>query len=199
MSQLSDPPNGLFPLETKPVTTGLYNQQCRVRIATVEDLAQITYIARVTWDTTYSNTIAVENRHEFLERAYKPAHLADAIQAPGHWFYVAESIEAVVGFGHFLKRYHPTQGRAELIRLYVLPNHQNEGIGTSILKTGFAALAKAGITHCSVSVQATNSLARKFYERHGFVFNRTHGQFLGTQIITLVEYTRPITTADTML
>jgi ribosomal protein S18 acetylase RimI-like enzyme len=197
MSQLSDPPNGLLPLETKPVTTrGAHHQQYRVRRATSEDLAQITYIARITWNTTYSNTIAVENRHEFLERAYKPAHLADAIQAPGHWFYVAERDDTVVGFSHFLKRYHPNQARAELVRLYVLPTHQNEGIGTFILKTGFAALAEAGISQCFVSVQATNSLARKFYERHGFRFKRTHGQFLGTQIITLVEYARPITAAD---
>ena len=64
------------------------------------------------------------------------------------------------------------------------------GIGTLILKTGFTALAEAGIEQCFVSVQATNTAARKFYERHGFSFHRNHGQFLGTQIITLAEYVR---------
>jgi hypothetical protein len=38
--------------------------------------------------------------------------------------------------------------------------------------------------------------ARRFYERHGFEFHRRHGQFLGTQIITLVEYVRPVEKAD---
>jgi hypothetical protein len=28
------------------------------------------------------------------------------------------------------------------------------------------------------------------------VFHRNHGQFLGTQIVALVEYIRPITPAD---
>jgi ribosomal protein S18 acetylase RimI-like enzyme len=49
---------------------------------------------------------------------------------------------------------------------------------------------------CFVSVQTSNAKARRFYERHGFTFHRSHGQFLGTQIITLAEYVRPISKAD---
>ena len=167
-----------------------------VRFATHADLPKIAHIARVTWDETYNDTIASENRRVFLERAYKVENLESAVDAPGHWFYVAELDNEVVGFGHFLKRYHPTQTRAELVRLYVLPNYQNMGIGTTILKTGFAALAEAGIEQCFVSVQASNTMARKFYECYNFSFHRNHGQFLGTQIITLVEYVRPIGEAD---
>jgi ribosomal protein S18 acetylase RimI-like enzyme len=109
---------------------------------------------------------------------------------------VAELAHEVIGFGHFLRRYHRTQPRAELLRLYVLPGHQSLGVGTLILKTGFAALAQAGIEQCFVSVQESNTQARKFYERHGFEYHQKHGQFLGTQIVVLVEYIRPITTAD---
>jgi len=167
-----------------------------VRFATYADLPEIAHIARVTWDDTYNDTIASENRQVFLERAYKVENLESAVDTPGHWFYVAEMDKEVVGFGHFLKRYHPTQARAELVRLYVLPHCQDMGIGTTILKTGFAALAEAGIEQCFVSVQASNMMARKFYERYGFSYHRNHGQFLGTQIITLVEYVRPIGEAD---
>lgn len=167
-----------------------------VRFATQADLPQIAHIARVTWDATYNKTIAPENRREFLERAYKPENLADAIDAVGHWFYVAEIDNEVIGFGHFLQRYHPSHPRAELVRLYVLPDYQSHGIGAAILKTGFAALAQAGIEQCFVSVQASNSAAQKFYERHGFTYHRRHGQFLGTQIVTLVEYVRPISPTE---
>lgn len=167
-----------------------------VRFATYNDLPQIAHIARTTWDDTYNKTIAAENRQEFLGRAYNPENLKSAINAPGHWFYVAQRGTELVGFGHFLKRYHPTQSRAELVRLYVLPGYQNLQIGHTILQTGFAALAQSGIEQCFVSVQQTNTDARRFYERHGFTFHRKHGQFLGTQIITLVEYVRPITEKD---
>ena len=167
-------------------------QQYLVRPATHADLPQIAHIARITWDVTYNETIVPENRQEFLARAYKPENLADSINAAGHWFYVVQAADEVIGFGHFLQRYHPSRSRAELVRLYVLPGYQSKGIGTLILKTGFAALAEAGIEQCFVSVQATNMAARRFYERHGFLLHRSHGQFLGTQIITLVEYIRAI-------
>jgi ribosomal protein S18 acetylase RimI-like enzyme len=167
-----------------------------IRFASRADLSQIAHIARVTWDDTYNQTIAAENRREFLNRAYQFDILAEAIGVPGHWFYLVEFRGEVVGFGHFLQRYHPTQTRAELVRLYVLPGYQNVGRGETILKVGFADLAKAGFEQCFVSVQASNTSASRFYERHGFVFHRKHGQFLGTQIVALVEYIRPITPAD---
>ncbi len=167
-----------------------------IRFATYDDLPQIAHIARVTWEATYNNTIAPENRYEFLERSYKPENLSDSINTAGHWFYVAELSQELVGFGHFLQRYHPTRRRAELVRLYVLPEDQHAGIGTVILKTGFDALAQAQMVECFVSVQASNISARRFYERHGFIFHRNHGQFLGTQIVIMAEYIRPITAAD---
>jgi ribosomal protein S18 acetylase RimI-like enzyme len=167
-----------------------------VRFATLDDLEHISRIAHVTWNNTYSDTIALENRKEFLERAYKPENLATAINVPGHWFYVAQMDGEIIGFGHFLQRYHRTQPRAELVRLYVLPDYQGLGVGRKILRTGFAALAQAGIEQCIVSVQETNKLARKFYERHGFEYHQKHGQFLGTQIVVLAQYIRPITPED---
>jgi ribosomal protein S18 acetylase RimI-like enzyme len=167
-----------------------------IRPVTHADLPQVAHVARITWDATYNQTIAPENRREFLERSYRPENLADSVDAPGHWFYVAELSQEVVGFGHFLQRYHPSQRRAELVRLYVLPQYQHEGIGTAILKTGFAALARASFEQCFVSVQASNTPARKFYEGHGFTFHRNHGQFLGTQIVIMAEYIRPITAKD---
>lgn len=167
-----------------------------IRFATPADLEPISRIAHVTWNETYSGTIDAENRKEFLDRAYNPENLAMSINVPGHWFYVAELDHKIIGFGHFLQRYHRPHPRAELVRLYVWPDYQSLGVGTDILKTGFSALAKEGITHCVVSVQESNKLARKFYERHGFEFHRKHGQFLGTQIVVLVQYIRPIVKSD---
>ncbi len=170
-----------------------------IRPVKLDDLAQVAEIARVTWDATYRDTIAPENRLEFLNRSYQPENLADSVDAPGHWFYVAELDAHLVGFDHFLQRYHPFQRRAELVRLYVLPQYQCRGIGKAILKAGFAALAQANMQQCFVSVQASNQFARNFYERHGFTTHRNHGQFLGTQIVIMAEYIRPITPQDIIL
>lgn len=167
-----------------------------IRLAKSDDLNEIAQVAQVTWEATYSDTIDADNRRDFLDKSYKPENLASSIEADDHWFYVGELDKKVISFGHFLERYHPTRKQAELVRFYVLPTCQNMGIGRLILRKGFATLAEAGIEQCSVSVQATNTRARRLYERHGFVFDRSHGQFLGTQIITLAQYIRPITAAD---
>ncbi|MDX1522751.1 MAG: GNAT family N-acetyltransferase, partial [Anaerolineae bacterium] len=160
-------------LPTKPKT------DLNIRPASQADVGDIGRIARVTWDATYNTTIAAENRREFLQQAYKPENLAEAIDANGHWFYIVEQMGQAVAFGHFLRRYHPSQLRAELVRLYVLPEYQNLGWGEKLLKRGFSDLAKDGIEQCFVSVQESNHKAQKFYERHGFVYHRKHGQFLG--------------------
>ncbi len=179
-------------LLNQPTLTG----QLLVRLATPTDLPHVAHIARTTWEATYSDTIAPENRREFLNSAYKPENILNALGASGHWFYMAELAGQPVGFAHFLQRYHPATPRAELVRLYILPSYQNRGIGALLLKTGFTALVDAGINLCFVSVQAGNAAARRFYERHGFAEHRSHGQFLGTQIITLMEFVRPITEKD---
>ena len=49
-------------------------------------------------------------------------------------------------------------------QLYVLPGHQGEGVGTSLLE-----VAKANETELSVWTFQRNEGARRFYERHGFV------------------------------
>lgn len=181
-------------IDTQDVTQAI--KQLTIRPATEYDLPHIAHVAYVTWDATYSDTIDAENRRDFLNQAYRIERLATAIDANGHWFLVGDIGNQVVAFGHFMRRYHPSQGRAELVRFYVLPDYQNMGIGRAILKKGFSALAKANIQRCSVSVQATNIRARRLYERYGFVFHRRHGQFLGTQIITLAQYIREITSTD---
>lgn len=170
-----------------------------IRYANLDDLDRIRHIAFITWDDTYNKTIDAENRRQFLEQAYRPEMIAEAVDAPGHWLYVIDYQGDAVGFGHFLKRYHPRQQRAELVRLYVLPGYQKVGRGEALLRCGFSDLAQAKVDQCFVSVQESNILARKFYERHGFTYQRNHGQFLGTQIITLAEYTRPITPKDITL
>lgn len=168
-----------------------------IRFATPDDLPQIAQVAQITWEATYQDIIDLDNQRTLLRRAYQPDNLLSVIDAPGNWFYVAEIPgNRLIAFAHFMRRYHPLEGRAELVHFYVLPAYQNKGVGRSMLITGFQALAEANISQCFVSVQSGNLRAQNIYEKHGFVYHRKHGQFLGTQIITLVQYIRPITKAD---
>jgi ribosomal protein S18 acetylase RimI-like enzyme len=160
-----------------------------IRPATLADTSSIAEVARYTWDVTYAESVAAHNRRRFLDQAYTSCALCEAISHERGWFYVAIQAESVVGFAQYQRRY---DAQGELVRIYIHPDHQRRGIGRVLLATGVAAMAATGISHCFVSADANNTVARAFYERLGFRLRREYGRFLGDQIIRLVEYVSPI-------
>ncbi|MCI0714118.1 MAG: GNAT family N-acetyltransferase [Chloroflexi bacterium] len=62
---------------------------------------------------------------------------------------------------------------AEISDLFVIPGHRGQGIGTDILKTLLEKARKAGYTDIEIGVLASNTRARRLYERVGFVPVRT--------------------------
>lgn len=160
-----------------------------IRPATLADVNGITEVARHTWDVTYAQSVAPHNRRRFLDRAYTPRSLREAISRERVWFFVALQGETVLGFAQYVRR---SDGQGELVRIYVHPDHQRHGIGRGFLAIGLAEMVASGIDRCYVSAEANNAAARAFYERFGFRLHREYGHFLGDQIIRLVEYTAPI-------
>jgi ribosomal protein S18 acetylase RimI-like enzyme len=160
-----------------------------IRPATPADAPGVASVARLTWDATYAQMIAAHNRRQFLERAYSSRAMQEAIDSKRGWFYVATQRDKVIGFAQFLRRF---DKQAELVRIYVHPAHQRQGIGRVFLASGLLAIASAGIHMCYVSVEVSNRSARAFYEHFGFREHREYGRFLGDQIIRLVEYSASI-------
>jgi ribosomal protein S18 acetylase RimI-like enzyme len=160
-----------------------------IRPATLADVPDIATVARHTWNVTYARSVAAHNREQFLDQAYAPQALREAISHGRGWLYVAAQAGTVVGFAQYRRRY---DAQGELVRIYVHPDHQRRGVGRTFLAIGLLAMATAGIGHCYVSAEANNTAARAFYERFGFHLHREYAHFLGDQIIRLVEYTAPI-------
>ena len=162
----------------------------KIRSATRADVPGIAEVAHQTWNVTYVQSIAAHNRQQFLDQAYTPEALTEAIRDKLGWFYVADQEQKVVGFAQYLRRF---DGQGELVRIYVHPDHQRRGIGHAFLATGLTAMAAANIRSCYVSAEANNTSTRAFYERIGFRPHREYARFLGDQIIRLVEYSARIT------
>jgi ribosomal protein S18 acetylase RimI-like enzyme len=160
-----------------------------IRPAALADVAGVVNVARLTWNATYAESIAAHNRQQFLAQAYTTQAIQEAVTSNEGWFFVASQHESVAGFAQYLRRF---DGHGELVRLYVHPDHQRQGIGSSLLAAGSLAMTSAGISRCYVSVEASNGPARTFYERCGFREYREYGHFFGDQIIRLVEYTASI-------
>ena len=62
---------------------------------------------------------------------------------------------------------------AEISDLFVIPGYRGQGIGTDILKALLEQAHKAGYTDIEIGVLASNTRARRLYERMGFVPVRT--------------------------
>jgi ribosomal protein S18 acetylase RimI-like enzyme len=156
-----------------------------IRPARLSDAPSIAEVARDTWNETYADSVASHNRQRFLDQAYTPQALHEAIGDERGWFYVAEQAGTVVAYAQYVRRF---DDQGELVRLYVHPDHQRRGIGRAFLTAGLQAMAAADIRRCYASVELSNAGARAFYERFGFRPVREYGRFLGDQIIRLVEY-----------
>lgn len=59
-----------------------------------------------------------------------------------------------------------TRGLVE--NLYVVPRHRDAGVGAALLERAEAELGERGCTVVALDVMATNSDAKRFYERHGY-------------------------------
>ncbi|HPP36321.1 MAG TPA: GNAT family N-acetyltransferase [Clostridiales bacterium] len=59
----------------------------------------------------------------------------------------------------------------EIWRIYLKPEYIGKGFGTVLMEWGLEELRKKGYKQAVLWVLEDNHRARKFYERHGFVFD----------------------------
>lgn len=58
---------------------------------------------------------------------------------------------------------------ALLDELYVAPDHRGRGIGTALLAAAEAEVRRRGAELLEINVDSSDTDARRFYERHGYV------------------------------
>jgi ribosomal protein S18 acetylase RimI-like enzyme len=57
----------------------------------------------------------------------------------------------------------------ELLAIYILPDFQNQGLGTSLMTAGLTSLRDHGFTRATLWVLEKNFHAQAFYERNGWI------------------------------
>jgi GNAT superfamily N-acetyltransferase len=58
---------------------------------------------------------------------------------------------------------------ALLDELYVVPQRRNRGVGTALLRAAEEATRQRGVELLEINVDAQDTDARRFYERHGYI------------------------------
>ncbi len=67
---------------------------------------------------------------------------------------------------------------AELHELAVAPSAQGRGVGSALLRAALAHGREQGALEIGLAVGRDNLRARRFYERHGFVYGEQQGEWL---------------------
>ncbi|WP_254864794.1 GNAT family N-acetyltransferase [Halovivax gelatinilyticus] len=134
-----------------------------LRPATAADREPIREVARAAWHDTYDELDA-ETVDETVDAWYDDASFREALDTPGTAVLVAESDGEIVGFTHGVV----TENEGDVLRMYVHPDHQRQGIGTALHERLRTALEDFNMERMRAIDLASNEGGRRFYEHLGF-------------------------------
>ncbi len=143
------------------------------------------------WRETYDGLIPDDEIEATLEEFYDPTRLNAEVLDPKGWdgWLVALEDDRVVGAGGGGLT---EEGHGEVYVLYVDPDEQRRGIGTSLLRRMTEQQTAQGATWQYVSVAKGNELGLTFYEKHGFEVIGEHPSFGETLSCTSIRLRRAI-------
>lgn len=160
-----------------------------IRKAIPEDVPGIALTAAEAWHQTYATTLTEKVRLDLLDLFYSPGWLERAIARENSLFETAITASGqIAGFAQWVYAAAPVSA-CELTRIYIRPACQGQGIGSALLKHGFGNLPE-DITLVSLGVKSDNARAMKFYESHGFVFERESRVPIADFMIRLFWFTK---------
>ncbi len=129
------------------------------------DFGKLQTLALRCWLATYQGLLSESYIQDFVEHAYHPITLEQALTRPGSAFWVVQDQTGeLIGFAQVLIE----QRSALLVRLYVAPEWQGHGLGWNLWQMVLAKMRTAKVTTCTLTVLQTNRRAIQYYERIGF-------------------------------
>ncbi|WP_293032625.1 GNAT family N-acetyltransferase [Natronococcus sp.] len=134
-----------------------------IRPATADDRESLRELARETWHDTYDE-LSSDVIDETIDDWYGDEELERALSEPGTAVLVAEADGEIAGFAHGV-----VQGEeGDVLRMYVHPDHQREGIGTALHERLREDLEDFNMSWMRAIDLASNEGGRTFYEELGF-------------------------------
>jgi len=135
-----------------------------IKKAVLEDIEEITTVARLTWAQTYQDIIPYEVQDQFINIAYSPERLVQRITNSS--FYTAHINDTVVGFINYSKISEADENNVELVALYVLPENQGQGVGSKLLLKIYDDATAGTTIFCNVEKENIRGVS--FYKSKGF-------------------------------
>lgn len=148
--------------------------QPSIRSATAGDARSIAEVHVASWKVAYADLIDLDNVGDSMDIDAREKTWAERIPlvgAEGYRTWVAEIGSRVVGFSFT----QPTEDDdlnplevAELVGLYLAPDHFGRGIGKPLLDRAVAGMRSQGFLQATLWVLEENARAIRFYRREGW-------------------------------
>ena len=138
-----------------------------IRPITEPDAPNIHPVALEAWQYTYRTIFDRQFIENFVNQNYaleRILSLFPRLRSSSMYFYIAEHESRIVGFCNI----GIDQPRAELYRIYLLPDYIGQGLGRRLLERGEQFLREHGINTYYCFVHKENEIGKRFYARSGF-------------------------------
>jgi len=143
-----------------------------IRLAQPADLDGILEVGRVTWPLTYTPLVGEKYVRDVLAMWWTEQGTMPSISDGRVW--VADDHGKIEG----MAMYGIADHVVDIWKLYVRPERQGEGIGSTLLSSVLAATRESA-DRVTLAYMDGNTSARGFYERHGFVETHRETDELG--------------------
>lgn len=160
-----------------------------ISTATVADADAIAILLRDCWHATYSSFLSAETLAAIAQEWHHPDILRRQIANPKVAFLLARAESGVLVGVATVKTV--LEGTVLLIlRLYVHPSHQRQGIGSDLLRHAVAAFPSA--ERLELEVAEANPQGRAFWIKHGFQVTGRSRARVGETTLDLVAMERRV-------
>ncbi|GAB3829448.1 GNAT family N-acetyltransferase [Hymenobacter jeollabukensis] len=170
--------------------------QLIIRVATVQDVAELQRIGRQTFAETFAASNSEQNMQNYLTEGFALDKLMVELQNPDSAFYFAELAGTVVGYLKVNTGPAQTEAQAapalEIERIYVLRANQGQQVGQALYEQALTLAAQARAEYVWLGVWEENPRAIRFYQKNGFVEFGQHVFTVGDDAQTDILMKRPV-------
>ena len=139
--------------------------------ASIEDIAKIQEIAKITWPITYGEILTAAQLEYMLDLIYSTEALSQQMQNKEQLFYLISDADSIIGFIG-IEHHYKKEAVTKIHKIYLLPETQGKGYG----KIVFEEIGKMALENNSsallLNVNRFNT-ALNFYKKLGFEIKET--------------------------
>lgn len=136
-----------------------------IRPATDADIDGIRDVAEASWEVDYPSVLSRETIAQGVKQWYSEPVIKMELQSPRSTLLVAEGSGGLVGFVHG----HWAGETGVIMRLYVHPDHRNQGIGSDLFEAMTETLSDHDVADLRAMSLEANETAIGFYKGLGMV------------------------------